>query len=134
MTKQPLITTFFVQKRYFFAKLAMSQRWSAIFCATGAWGGKPIGRVRVNIILKPCFEENCSLVEEGDDDCFLKGNRDNSTVLVSTNENKLTEKLIKGTSNFIHEKNILEFIKLNLNFYKNFPINIIYVWKACFYL
>ena len=27
----------------------MSQRWSAIFCATGAWGGKPIGRVRVKI-------------------------------------------------------------------------------------
>ena len=25
----------------------MSQRWSAIFCATGAWGGKPIGRVKV---------------------------------------------------------------------------------------
>ena len=28
----------------------MSQRWSAIFCATGAWGGKPIGRVRVKIV------------------------------------------------------------------------------------
>ena len=26
----------------------MSQRWSAIFCATGAWGGKPIGHVRRN--------------------------------------------------------------------------------------
>ena len=26
----------------------MIQRWSAIFCATGAWGGKPIGRMRVN--------------------------------------------------------------------------------------
>ena len=27
----------------------MTQRWSAIFCATGVWGGKLIGRVRVNI-------------------------------------------------------------------------------------
>ena len=26
----------------------MSQRWSAIFRATGVWGGKAIGRVRVN--------------------------------------------------------------------------------------
>ena len=33
----------------FFAKIAMSQRWSAMFCATGAWGCKPIGRVRVNL-------------------------------------------------------------------------------------
>ena len=38
----------FILKRYlFFAELAMSQHWSVIFCATGAWGGKPIGRVRV---------------------------------------------------------------------------------------
>ena len=28
-------------------ELAISQHWSAIFCATGVWGGKPIGRVRV---------------------------------------------------------------------------------------
>ena len=32
-----------------FAELAMSQRWSAIFCETGTWGGKPIGRVRVSV-------------------------------------------------------------------------------------
>ena len=25
----------------------MSQRWSAMFCTTGVWGGEPIGRVRV---------------------------------------------------------------------------------------
>ena len=56
------------------------------------------------LFFKPCFEENCSLDEEGDDDCFLEGNRDNSTVLVNTNENKLTEKLIKGKSNFIQIK------------------------------
>ena len=31
-----------------FVELAMSQRWSAIFCATGVWGDKPIGCVRVN--------------------------------------------------------------------------------------
>ena len=38
----------FIEKRYlFFADLAMSQRWYAIFCATGAWGAKPIGRVTV---------------------------------------------------------------------------------------
>ena len=34
-----------------FAQLAMSQRWSAIFCATGAWGGKPIGRLRVKWLM-----------------------------------------------------------------------------------
>ena len=31
-----------------FTKLAMSVHSSALLCATGAWGGKPIGRVRVN--------------------------------------------------------------------------------------
>ena len=31
-----------------FTKLAISIHCSATFCATGAWGGKPIGRVRVN--------------------------------------------------------------------------------------
>ena len=36
------------KKGTFFAELAMSQRWSEIFCATGVWGGKPSGRVRVN--------------------------------------------------------------------------------------
>ena len=30
-----------------FTKLAMSVHSSAFFCATGVWGGKPIGRVRV---------------------------------------------------------------------------------------
>ena len=45
---QPLITSFNIKMYLFFAELAMSQRRSAIFCATGAWGGKPIGRVRVN--------------------------------------------------------------------------------------
>ena len=30
----------------FFDEWAIYQRWSAVFCATGAWGGKPIGRVR----------------------------------------------------------------------------------------
>ena len=39
-----------MKKRTFFAELAMSQRWSAIFCATGVLGGKPIGRVRVKEI------------------------------------------------------------------------------------
>ena len=32
----------------------MTQRWSAIYCATGAWAGKPIGRVRVKGGLIPC--------------------------------------------------------------------------------
>ena len=45
---QPLITLFYIKRCLFFVELAMSQRWSALFCATGAWGGKPIGRVRVN--------------------------------------------------------------------------------------
>ena len=48
-TNQPLITSFYIKKVPIFAELAISQRWSAIFCATGAWGGKPIGRVRVNL-------------------------------------------------------------------------------------
>ena len=38
-TNQPLITSFYIKKD-FFAELAMSQRWSAIFCETGAWGWK----------------------------------------------------------------------------------------------
>ena len=32
-----------------FTKLAMSVHSSAFFCATGVWGGKPIGHVRVKI-------------------------------------------------------------------------------------
>ena len=32
-----------------FAGLAMNQRWSAIFRATGVWWGKPIGRMRLNM-------------------------------------------------------------------------------------
>ena len=47
-TNQPSITSFHIKKYLFFAELAMSQPWSAIFRATGAWGGKPIGRLRVN--------------------------------------------------------------------------------------
>ena len=46
-TNQPLITSFYIKRYLFFAELAMSQRWSAIFCATGVWGGKTIRRVRV---------------------------------------------------------------------------------------
>ena len=37
-TDQPLTTSFYIKKYLFFAELAISQRWSAIFCATGAWG------------------------------------------------------------------------------------------------
>ena len=40
-------------KKVFFAKLAMSQRWSAFSSATGVRGGKPIGRVRVKQIYGP---------------------------------------------------------------------------------
>ena len=47
-TNQLLITSFYIKRYLFIAELAMSQRWSVIFSATGAWGGKPIGRVRVN--------------------------------------------------------------------------------------
>ena len=46
-TNQPLVTSFYIKKSNFFVELAIIQRWSAIFCATSAWGGKPIGRVRV---------------------------------------------------------------------------------------
>ena len=48
-TNQPLITSFYTKKVSIFAELAMSQRCSAIFCATGVWGGKSIGRVRVKL-------------------------------------------------------------------------------------
>ena len=34
----------------FFDELAIGQRWSALFCATGVWGGKPIRRARVNFV------------------------------------------------------------------------------------
>ena len=54
-TNQPLITSFYIKKVPIFAELAMSQRWSAIFCATGAWGGKPFGRVRVNSFIQKWF-------------------------------------------------------------------------------
>ena len=47
-TNQPLITSFYIKNVPFFAELAMSQRWSAIFCSTAVWGSKPIGRMRVN--------------------------------------------------------------------------------------
>ena len=46
-TNWPLITSFYIKMYLFFDELAISQRWSAIFCASGAWGGIPIGRVRV---------------------------------------------------------------------------------------
>ena len=49
-TNQPLITSFYIKEVPIFAELAMGQRWSANFCTTGAWEGKPIGRVRVNVI------------------------------------------------------------------------------------
>ena len=31
---QPLFTSFYIKEYLFFAEVAMSQRWSAIFCAT----------------------------------------------------------------------------------------------------
>ena len=40
-TNHPLITSFYIKREPIVAELAMSLRWSAIFCATGAWGGKP---------------------------------------------------------------------------------------------
>ena len=40
-TNQPLFTSFYIKRYLFFAVLVMSQRWSAIFCATGAWGLTP---------------------------------------------------------------------------------------------
>ena len=37
-TNQPLITSLYLKKIPIFVELAMSQRWSAIFYAMGAWG------------------------------------------------------------------------------------------------
>ena len=48
-TNLPLISWFYIKRYLFFAELAMSQRWSAVFCATGAWGGIPIGRLRFKV-------------------------------------------------------------------------------------
>ena len=48
-TNQPLITLILVKKVPTFVEKAKSPRWSAIFCATGTWEGKPIGRLRVDI-------------------------------------------------------------------------------------
>ena len=50
-TNQLLITSLYIKKVPIFTELAMSQRWSAIFCETGGWGAKPIGRARVNEFL-----------------------------------------------------------------------------------
>ena len=49
-TNKLLITSFYIKMYLFFAELAMSHRCSAIFCSTGVWGCKPIGRVRVNFV------------------------------------------------------------------------------------
>ena len=38
-TNQPLIASFYKKRYLFFDELTISQRWSAIFCATGVWGG-----------------------------------------------------------------------------------------------
>ena len=43
-----------------FDELAISQRWSAVLCATGAWGGKPIGSVRVK--LNSCSNRGFAIV------------------------------------------------------------------------
>ena len=51
-THQPFVRIFMLKKYLFFAELAISQRWSAIFCATGVWGVKPIGRVRMRNIYR----------------------------------------------------------------------------------
>ena len=75
-TLTDLLSHHVVWKIYlFFDELAISQR-SAVFCAAGAWGGKPIGRVRVNIIyfislfLKYFFQFNQSTI------CFKTGKRE----------------------------------------------------------
>ena len=39
----------------------MIQRWSAIFCATGVWGNKPIGRLRVKPLKDDFVKQNVFL-------------------------------------------------------------------------
>ena len=51
-TKQPLITSFYIKKLPIFFRMSDDQRWSAIFCATGALGAQPNGRERVTSFLK----------------------------------------------------------------------------------
>ena len=46
----------------------MSQRWSAIFCATGVWGGKPVGRVRVDVPILTTRIAIYALQENSDDE------------------------------------------------------------------
>jgi len=45
---------------------------------------------------RPCFEENCSLEDDVIDDDVIENGRDASMVLVNGNDDKITEKLIKG--------------------------------------
>ena len=52
-TNHPIIISFYLKKIPLFAELAMSERWSAIFCVTGAWGSKSIGRALILAILHP---------------------------------------------------------------------------------
>ena len=70
-TNQPLITSIYIGRYLFFAELLMSQRWSAFFCATGAWGGKPIGCVRVHDCHNKMTYENASdVIKEADPEVY----------------------------------------------------------------
>ena len=49
-TNQPLITLFYIKKSaFFFGRIGDESALIRNFCATGASGGKPIGRVRVEL-------------------------------------------------------------------------------------
>ena len=44
-----------VIQKYLFAELAMSQRWSASFCTTGAGGGKYLGSIEDKNMVKAFY-------------------------------------------------------------------------------
>ena len=75
-SNQTLITSFNIKEVPIFPELTMSKRWSAIFCATGVWGGKPIGRVRSKLIghvrVKSSFSYLNRLITEVKNEYWLR--------------------------------------------------------------
>ena len=51
-TNQPLLTSFYTVKGSYFCRISDESALIRNFRATGVWGGKPIGRVRVKMLWK----------------------------------------------------------------------------------
>ena len=79
-----------------FTKLTMSVHSSTFFCVTGAWGGKPIGCVRLNS--KPKFLEFTSWNKNGSNSCW--GQPKNPTQLSQTVDPDIFLKNCRGFNDF----------------------------------